>query len=338
LVVCILELGFRAAPASAATTFPAIGSGGDAHFNDNCPAGQYVVGFKGRVGGWIDQIQLVCAPLLSDGSRGQTFTYVEPPRGGLGGAAQEFHCDAGFFSAILVGMMEDNRQVKGVVGHCLSLHGGQKIEWVDFEGKGTANDPIRQECPPGEMATGINGNYGKHLNAIGLICNAIVRPPAPVQVTTPLPPVHHYNGPPRHTGTPAQFAGTWKTDTDLGGHFFLALSVNGNQASGTFTNNGGDPKYNGTLTGTVNGNQLRYTYLQPAVNGKGSGFFVFINGGKGTADDGITGAGVADDAAHTKFKWTGRRTDERPRAAEAARGSTPAGQASEAARGFRRPR
>lgn len=108
--------------------------------------------------------------------------------------------------------------------------------------------------------------------------------PGTLPPLSPLPIAH--SGEVRHTGrnaggTPkndalAPFAGRLKTEADQGGHFILAVSVNGTQAS-AFTNDGGDPKYNGTIAGTISGNQMRYTYVQPAVNRKGSGFFVPLN-------------------------------------------------------------
>jgi hypothetical protein len=38
--------------------------------------------------------------------------------------------------------------------------------------------PPQQICPEGEAATGIAGRYGKHVNAVGLICGKLVVPPA----------------------------------------------------------------------------------------------------------------------------------------------------------------
>ena len=61
-VAALLSLMGSSPPASA-TTFPAVGGSGDAAAVDTCPAGMYLIGLKGRTGLWIDQVQIVCAPV-----------------------------------------------------------------------------------------------------------------------------------------------------------------------------------------------------------------------------------------------------------------------------------
>jgi hypothetical protein len=173
---------------AAATTFPPYGARGDASFSDTCPAGEYLVGLRGRSGAWIDQIQISCRSLT--GNLGGA-PYYGPARGGNGGGPSEEHCPGGqVINYMAFGLTAGDRQVNHFLFDCISPTDGSKHHSIRI-GPAVSTDkaPQRQQCPAGEAATGIAGRYGKHVNAVGLICSKLaVPPPASHPAPTGHPP------------------------------------------------------------------------------------------------------------------------------------------------------
>jgi hypothetical protein len=171
--------------------FPAEGARGDLTTELKCPKGEYLVGITGRSGSWIDQLQIICAPYQSDGKMGNAHP-VEPSVGGKGGGpagGNEGPCRAPV-GAAWFGLTRDNRQIKVLTLVCMrstwdntaffsegpgsQLIGNDKTELADDTGA-----RFEQTCPDGEAASGFNVNHGRHVNAIGLRCKALVRAAAP---------------------------------------------------------------------------------------------------------------------------------------------------------------
>ena len=94
LFIAMLICGIcEMAPAEASTTsFTVYGDRGEHGARDECPAGQYLVGFIGKTGAWVDQITVICAKPGSD----LTFSGRRSiaSRGGGGGAYAEAYCNA----------------------------------------------------------------------------------------------------------------------------------------------------------------------------------------------------------------------------------------------------
>lgn len=168
-----------AAPAStSATTFPPFGASGDASFSDTCPAGEYLVGLRVRSGAWLDQMAISCRSLTGDLGG----PYYGPARGGNGGAPSEGHCPGGYIiHSMRIRMTPGNRQVVNFTFYCELATDWHKKSIFDVGSKSSYNTPVppQHACPDGEAATGIAGRYGKHVNAVGLICSKLVLPPAP---------------------------------------------------------------------------------------------------------------------------------------------------------------
>lgn len=99
------------------------------------------------------------------------------------------------------------------------------------------------------------------------------------------------------------FDGKWETETSQGSEFYLRLSVEGREVSGTF-DHPADPTYNGSLKGEVDssGRKFNYTYVQLKSGGSGSGTFTL-------SDDGnhLSGDFVTDQDKATHYQWTGVR-------------------------------
>src|SRR6185369_2886226 len=73
----------------------AMGGPGGGPFNLTCPAGQYLVGFHARSGGWVDAVGIICAPY--DAATRRLGDKISDPRitGGVGGGPQDIYCPAG---------------------------------------------------------------------------------------------------------------------------------------------------------------------------------------------------------------------------------------------------
>ena len=156
-----------------ATMFPAIGDRGDAQTTDQCPAGQFWVGLRGRTGEWVDQVQLICEPLLSGSGLGaKSYGHAY---GGQGGSPTEIYCDP---SSVVNGMspwINPGGQVAFVQMRCKNASTGE-IKGFAFFGpqpQFNKNGLSGQDCPDGEAAVGYSVNYGKHVNGLGLICGPL---------------------------------------------------------------------------------------------------------------------------------------------------------------------
>ncbi len=180
VALILVGLPFAASPAFA-TEFPAVGSNGDAPFRDDCTAGQYLIGLKGRAGAWIDQVGLICAPIQADLTSGPKS--YGPARGGNGGTPVDQYCASGTVATSMsLHFTKDMKQVFSIDLTCTSVRTWQEqqppasLEPVNLV---TATDNLdvdpganpTQTCPQGEVASGLNGQYGRHVNALGLICD-----------------------------------------------------------------------------------------------------------------------------------------------------------------------
>lgn len=163
-----------AAPeAEAAKDFAPIGANGDAGFHDICPMGQYLVGLRVRSGSWVDQMSITCAPVMTNGSTAEAKSFYHgPARGGNGGSPSEKGCAADHIvDGIGLHMTAGNRQVREFVLYCDSTTGNRRHSVSVGNTAGTFPS-ITQKCPGGEAAIGIQGRFGKHVNAVGLICRS----------------------------------------------------------------------------------------------------------------------------------------------------------------------
>jgi len=318
-------------PSSARQEYPAIGGSGDTQAPSECRHGHYVTGFKGRVGDWIDQISFECGALQPDGS-----LLSDPPGqafGGNGGSPAEITCPPrSVMSTLLIKSTEDDRMVGVVEALCVDVKSRAVTDTIRFGGTlpvpthsifsvGDVTHHIQnQECRTGEALTGFQVNYGKHVNALGAICDALRLPaPPPSSVvlapTTPPqpPPVLKRTGEaegaaatphdPSPTG-PNAFIGVWDTHTGQNAHFRLTFSDSNGVLIGKFENLDNSPQYNGTLTqkpGTTVTGELSYTYVQPTTKGSGSGEFIVENSGK------LIGKIVSSDNPPVTTGWTGNR-------------------------------
>lgn len=164
-------------PADARTIFQVKGGAGDASFSDRCPANQFMIGVAGNVGLWIDSIQIICAPILPNGTHGTS--YYGPLHGGKGGGQQEFSCNSdAFVSEIAVDYWADHPKIYSVSMVCRTMTGD--MNGVLFGTAPPSTFMVRnipdedQHCSSEDLASGLAGHYGKAVNALGLFCDARV--------------------------------------------------------------------------------------------------------------------------------------------------------------------
>jgi hypothetical protein len=303
-------------PADARTPFKAKGGSGTAA-QIECGDGEYLVGFAGRLGSWIDQVQPLCAKVLPSGRRGP-INYEFEAAGGNGGSPAELTCPAdSFVSAVQPFVRNSNRDVSVLRFSCYRPLDGQYLrDDVDFGGQLHDGGSVgTQRCPSGEIGTGINVRSGVYVHAFGLICDTLIIPKKspPVASSKPKP-----SSPPESTassGPPAMttlgFSGTWLTVTSDNRHFTLTLkpSIGGAllqgqtiQFIGQFVNTDGARQYNGTLQGSAvyPSSTLTFTYAQPGIEAAGTGVFTL------TADGQLMGTGLH--LEEEKFAWNGGRS------------------------------
>jgi hypothetical protein len=181
----LCSLGVAIASLSA-TEFPPPGGGsGDYSVEARCRPSEmdYLVGFAYRTGMWMDQIQPLCAGLKSAVQFGGRRHLKE--RGGTGGGQGEQYCqDDEVISAVKSYVLISQGTVHAVDFVCSSLK-TWAARTISFGPKfGNVTGYALQQCPYGEVASGIQVRYGKYVNAIGLICDPFKVPVA----TLPPPP------------------------------------------------------------------------------------------------------------------------------------------------------
>lgn len=186
-------------PATAQIYLPQLGGGGGGQFADPCPAGQFLSGVILRTGDDVDGLQAACGTPagLADMPPGGEYLAFH---GGDGGPnVQRLLCPVATPVILGIGVGWQGEQTNIV--HDISIYCG-RVDYTPqpatypsgvFAGYAGPHSGFFipqsgfEQCPTGQVASGIHGHSGKWLDAIGLIC-AI--PPAwgPALPPTPPPP------------------------------------------------------------------------------------------------------------------------------------------------------
>ena len=168
--VAALALLSATSPVAARTIYPAYGGPGDAAFDDHCPAHQFLIGLAGHAGLWIDRIQIICSPILPDGTHGTK--YYGPLHGGGGGTVVETSCppDSVVYGAQMSLSELTHQRVSQIELSCGSMQADRQSSVRFGANNSSLVSPLLQRCVNGELGSGFNGHYGKDVNAIGLDC------------------------------------------------------------------------------------------------------------------------------------------------------------------------
>jgi len=267
------------------TTDP-YGARGDNGLDVRCYGDRYVVGVIGASGTNVDRLQLQCARISADGLALPADT-TSVSVGGNGGAPATVTCSAkAYVRSITVTLNQAKKQVRELSAVCGNATG---------DGAGFAIGGPREDlslipgnnyiwyrswdCPAGMAATGLKVRYGQHVNAVGVICNAIVLQPGAPSTTPP--------GPARPGVTPApvekmpSFVGRWVMTSRSGKSSTIVLrqglSSEGGPDAIFGTMSSADPNYNGALTGKVGnrGRNFSFTYRDDATGKSGGGKLLY---------------------------------------------------------------
>jgi len=189
-------LTFAMASALAIATLPVVatepsmtaveGGRGGTYFQEVCSRfDQYLVGFKGRTGAWVTQIQILCGGFDYRHQAMGANLPMGTRYGGTGGTPQDARCPGrGAITSLTLGFTRGNdlsREFVDYVGlgcypgggsACLSSEDG--CERPSFK-----HQQAKTSCPGGEVATGVHGRAGAYLDALGLICKPWPPPPHP---------------------------------------------------------------------------------------------------------------------------------------------------------------
>jgi hypothetical protein len=175
VIMTIAALGWAgfAMAADHPTTFALNGGQGDIHNALVCADGTYVKGFRGRVGDWIDRLTVICTkePLKPGGHVGGSKS-IGSFGGDGGNEVDPMLCQDALVGKMREFLTSDNRMVSRVTFTCRSPATGKDVEVLRF-GSIPGGTYEEQDCPPGEIATGVEARWGKHVNAVALICNKI---------------------------------------------------------------------------------------------------------------------------------------------------------------------
>ncbi len=327
-----LVLVLQPQSAQARWIWPTIGAQGDASAAAECPApDQVLVGFGGRTGLWIDQIQLICAPMLADGTHGAPIAGRDRFGGTGGGPAAALTCDgrSQMFAAYFE-LTGDSKKMAYIMFDCIDSAGNSsRLQFGGSESQTAAskqncgilfqgceaneiNRP-RQTCSQ-ENFTGLTLRFGEHVNAVGIICDrrvAAAAPPPPVHAQL-YKPIHRLQIAPHALAPVAMFGGKWETVTNSNAHYDLILqpAADGGvgpmgvaipmQVGGSFTNTDGAHQYDGTISGVVPAGSRRLVYTFTQNNGQsGNGTFTL------SADGNMLAGGGDENGTH--FTWSGHR-------------------------------
>lgn len=251
LATCLLAFVPQAALAEGHNSQATLGSLGREVTVVECPAGEVLKGLQGRKGSAIDQLQILCAPLLADGTTGATHP-VGDAYGGFGGGsfpANACSPNARIASAHVV-LNPDNTMVAGTHLVCVdragNVEGTLRFDGsIVFSSDGTtigqkggfaALGPYQRgaradyTCPD-ESFTGVRIRWDSFVRGLGYLCDTRTPPPPPVKPIksvrrSPQPASAAASGPtlaPRFSIT-----GAWKLVANGSEHYNLILNAQGN--------------------------------------------------------------------------------------------------------------
>lgn len=148
------------------------GGGGEGSYDISCGAGNVPVGIFGRSGAWLDNLGLLCARVLEDGSLSPTFETESA--GGDGGSPGEATCPP---DQVVVGftIWSDASVVYRVDPHCQTMAAWQASSesYDTVEGFGPEHgQSVTFICYPSVFADQIFGDASDYVLTMEFLCHA----------------------------------------------------------------------------------------------------------------------------------------------------------------------
>lgn len=150
------------------------GGGGGAPFRVTCPPGQWLVGFGGSAGAWIDHIKILCAVRQNNRSMGPASPVQVMIGDSFEGRGLRVVCprDSSIkriqFNTVIWSGHTILNHITGVCTRVLNDGLRETIHFAPRDGQSRFAD---QSCPGSMRAIGVHGRHGKYVDAIGLICS-----------------------------------------------------------------------------------------------------------------------------------------------------------------------
>lgn len=173
---------------------PTVGGTGGETATSRCPRGHHVIGFVARVGADLDAIGVVCSEGVSDGSRRELSG--GRPIGGRGGTPSFLLCpeSAPFVRELRISAEGESTVVVNQVSFdCGPLVGPMPRLVNGYNRLGVSGEawysesPIHAQnptyihdtfsCPDGMALVGVHGRTGALVDALGVVCGAVVLAP-----------------------------------------------------------------------------------------------------------------------------------------------------------------
>ena len=246
LAACLLAFSPRVALAEGHNTQSTLGSTGSNIEVVECPAGEILKGFVGRKGAALDQLQMLCAPLLWDGTTGATHPVGDAYGGSGGGPFPANACSpTARISSAHVVLTPANDMVAGIRLVCAdkigSVEGTIRFEGASVSSIGTTLDyqgPLALErhgaqadytCP-GETFIGMRIRFDSAVRGLGMLCDTRTPPPQPVKPIKTTGKAKTASaaasGPP--LAIRSSISGAWKLAVNGSEHYDLILTAQGN--------------------------------------------------------------------------------------------------------------
>ncbi len=182
-VIALLLTAFLVSTDFAAADFAPYGGDAGNAFSKSCPANQYVAGFFGHVGAWLDNIGLTCAPAIGNTGFGEP---QQTPQffGGLGGAPTSTQCDAGtvvrhmhYFVQYDDANSDELQFIRGISYDCARADGSvasNKCFGQCHDGDHSmtfvpTSANVDNDCGPG-LVVGLQGRSGQFVSSLGALC------------------------------------------------------------------------------------------------------------------------------------------------------------------------
>jgi hypothetical protein len=280
LAACLLAFLPQAALAEGHNTQSTLGAQGREVTVVECPAGEVLKGFVGRKGAAIDQLQILCAPLLADGTTGSTHPAGDA-YGGFGGGpfpANACSPNARIASAHVV-LIPDNTMVAGTRLVCVdragNVEGTIRFDAPSVFNDGTTIDNTRHgartdyTCPD-ESFTGVRIRWDSAVRGLGFLCDTRTPLVAAAPAPAPAKPIKTTGkakpGSAAASGPPLaprfSVTGAWKLVANGSEHYNLVLNAQGNgiilgrddqpfAVVGTLASPDGSPDMAGTFSASM---------------------------------------------------------------------------------------
>ena len=183
-------------PANADTELPTIGGTGGGEARSRCPGNlgeRFLIGVQAKTGSAVDQINIICAQVVDNGTHRNEASSPRNYGGEGGGKPEDKKCGPGLrieSLAVVTTQMGGVTVAREINFQCVSAKGPAGVVAVGNSTGVFPGPDNRQRCPAGQAAIGLRIRSGLYVDAVGLICHPfqmVAAAPTPGPGTGPGP-------------------------------------------------------------------------------------------------------------------------------------------------------